>query len=103
MTDLKVADTCADQLKAIGEPNRIRIIDCLRTGTKNVTQLATLLQVEIVNISHHLGVLKSARLVEDKKRGRFVDYSLNPLYFKNDEANVTHIDLVWCKIQIVQS
>ncbi len=36
----------------------------------NVTQLAKALGVEIVNVSHHLGVLRNAGLVEDIKDGR---------------------------------
>ena len=100
MTDPKLAQECARQLQAIAEPNRIRIIDCLRTGKKNVTQLATLLDVEIVNVSHHLGVLKAADLVEDQKDGRFVIYSLHPKYFSNDRSNSTHVELGWCKIEI---
>ena len=51
---------------------------CLRTGSKNVTELAKLLNVEIVNVSHHLGVLRQAGLVQDEKHGRFVVYSLHP-------------------------
>src|ERR1700724_927273 len=82
MTDPKQAKTCAELLSAIAEPNRIRIIECLRTGSKNVTELAKLLNVEIVNVSHHLGVLRSAGLVHSKKKGRFVVYSLHPDYFK---------------------
>lgn len=76
MTDPKLAQECARQLQAIAEPNRIRIIDCLRTGQKNVTQLATLLDVEIVNVSHHLGVMRAAGIVQDRKDGRFVIYAL---------------------------
>jgi len=40
MTDPKQAKVCAELLQAIAEPNRIRIIECLRTGSKNVTELA---------------------------------------------------------------
>jgi ArsR family transcriptional regulator len=100
MTDEKKARECANRLQAIAEPNRIRIIDCLRTGSKNVTELAKLLNVEIVNVSHHLGVLRQASLVEDTKDGRFVIYALNPKFFSNDTANATHLDLGWCKIEI---
>ena len=74
MTDQKQAKACADMLQAIAEPNRIRIIECLRTGSMNVTQLAKALNVEIVNVSHHLGVLRTAGLVQDEKNGRFVVY-----------------------------
>ena len=100
MTDPKAAKVCADLLQALAEPNRIRIIDCLRTGSKNVTELAKLLSVEIVNVSHHLGVLRQSGLVQDEKHGRFVVYSLHTKYFTNDSAKATVVDLGWCKIEI---
>lgn len=100
MTDHKQAKQCADLLQAIAEPNRIRIIDCLRTGSKNVTELAKLLSVEIVNVSHHLGVLRQAGLVQDEKHGRFVVYSLHPKYFSNDNTKATYLDLEWCRVEI---
>jgi ArsR family transcriptional regulator, nickel/cobalt-responsive transcriptional repressor len=100
MTDIKMALDCAKKLQALAEVNRIRIIDCLRTGSKNVTELATMLKVEIVNVSHHLGVLRAAELVNDVKDGRFVNYSLNPHYFSNDTTNSTYVNLGWCKIEI---
>lgn len=103
MTDAKVAADCAKKLQALAELNRIRIIDCLRTGQKNVTELATLLNVEIVNVSHHLGVLRAAELVNDVKDGRFVIYSLNPQFFSNDSTNSTFANFGWCKIEIPQN
>jgi len=105
MTNLDRADKCAKLLQAIAEPNRIRIIECLTEGPKNVTELAKLLSVEIVNVSHHLGVLRSAHLVSAKKKGRFVVYSLSSDYFNvpaNGDARsaATQLDLGWCKIEI---
>ncbi len=100
MTDPTIAKQCADMLSAIAEPNRIRIIECLRTGSKNVTELAKALNVEIVNVSHHLGVLRTAGLVQDEKNGRFVIYSLHPKIFVNDNNKATFLDLGWCKIEI---
>src|SRR5262245_21119680 len=100
MTDAKQAKQCADMLQAIAEPNRIRIIECLRTGSMNVTQLAKALNVEIVNVSHHLGVLRTAGLVQDEKNGRFVVYSLHPKVFNNESNKATYLDLGWCRIEI---
>ena len=100
MTDPKQAKQCAELLQAIAEPNRIRIIDALRTGQKNVTELAKLLNVEIVNVSHHLGVLRQAGLVHDEKHGRFVVYSLHQKYFTNENSKATYLDLGWCRIEI---
>ena len=100
MTDEKTAQECADLLQALGEPNRIRIIDLLRAGSKNVTELSRLMQEEIVNVSHHLGVLREAGLVSDRKDGRFVIYSLHPRFFHSDASNSTRLDLGWCKVEI---
>jgi DNA-binding transcriptional ArsR family regulator len=100
MTNPKHAKECADRLQALAEPNRIRIIDCLLTGEKNVTQLAKALGVEIVNVSHHLGVLRQAGLVEDRKEGRFVIYTLNEGLFKTESSKVTSVELGWCKVEI---
>jgi ArsR family transcriptional regulator len=100
MSDKAQVDKCAELLQAIAESNRIRIIECLGTGSKNVTELATILNVKIVNVSHHLGVLKSAGLVQQEKQGRFVVYSLHPDYFTNNGGKTTELDLGWCQISI---
>ena len=100
MTDEKQAKDCAKMLQALAEPNRIRIIECLRTRSMNVTELAQALNVEIVNVSHHLGVLRTAGLVQDVKNGRFVNYSLHPKIFHNDSNKATFLDLGWCRVEI---
>lgn len=100
MTDPIEAQKCAELLQAIGEKNRIRIIECLWDGSKNVSELAKLLKIEIVNVSHHLGVLKSARLVHHEKTGRFVVYSLSPDYFNGDNAKHGALNLGWCQLTI---
>jgi len=100
MTEPNEAQKCADLLQAIGEKNRIRIIECLWEGSKNVSELAKLLKIEIVNVSHHLGVLKSARLVNHEKKGRFVVYSLAPEYFNGDSNKHGALNLGWCQLTI---
>jgi ArsR family transcriptional regulator len=100
MSDKQQVKDCAELLQAIAEPNRIRIIECLWDGSKNVTELANLLDVKIVNVSHHLGVLRSAGLVRQEKKGRFVVYSLHPDYFSMPNGKATHLDLGWCQMVI---
>jgi len=65
----------ADWLSNIGEPTRLKIIRALATGSKNVTELARLLNIEIVNVSHHLQRLRQADIVSADKQGRFVIYT----------------------------
>jgi DNA-binding transcriptional ArsR family regulator len=100
MSDKVQVKKCADLLQAIAEPNRIRIIECLWEGSKNVTELANLLDVKIVNVSHHLGVLRSAGLVRQEKKGRFVVYSLHTDYFSIPNGSSAHLVLGWCQLVI---
>lgn len=67
---------CAEQLKALSEPLRLRIVDALRQGPLTVSHIAELLETEIVTISHHLGILKHAELVSCERDGRFMIYRL---------------------------
>jgi len=72
---------CAAALRALADPDRLRIVTCLRGGPKNVSDLAQALQIEVVNLSHHLAVLRRADLVQTEKQGRFVIYSLSANFF----------------------
>ena len=99
-TGSKRLNECAIVFAALGEPHRIQIIDHLRSGSRNVTELAKLLNVEIVNVSHHLGILRSSGLVRDEKRGRYVIYSLHPDYFITEKNMPTLLELGWCRVEI---
>src|SRR5687767_15483709 len=63
-------------LRALGEPERLRIVQCLRTGPKSVSEVCRELGSPMPNVSHHLGALKEAGIVTASKRGRHVIYQL---------------------------
>lgn len=48
---------CAEKLRALSEPVRLQIVDLLLDGERSVTEIAEALGLEIVNASHHLGIL----------------------------------------------
>ena len=102
MEDHLESDRCARLLRAVGDPERLRIIQVLRGGPKNVGELASELGVETVNVSHHLGVLRTAGLVQDNKQGRFVIYQLHPDIFQPADNNATsdHLNLGCCRLEI---
>jgi ArsR family transcriptional regulator len=85
-------------LKALADPDRLKIIQCLQSGPKNVSQLSALIRRELVNVSHHLSVLRHAQLVRAARRGNFVEYSLhsalNPANQKGEG-----LDLGCCRIE----
>ena len=93
---------CAEQLKALAEPSRLRIVGALRSGPKTVTELAELLKVEIVTVSHHLGILYNARLVQKCRRGRFIDYSLPVGVFQatGTTCRTDFLELGCCRLEV---
>ncbi|MDZ7704690.1 MAG: metalloregulator ArsR/SmtB family transcription factor [Trueperaceae bacterium] len=64
--------------KALGDPTRAAIIGHLTAGTHCVCELQTALDLPANLLSHHLRVLREAGLVHDQRRGRWIDYSLEP-------------------------
>ena len=69
---------CAELLSALAAPERLKVVRFLAEGRHNVTEIAEMLAIPTVNVSHHLTVLKHAHLIQGKKEGRFVWYSLSP-------------------------
>ncbi len=70
-------ELCAGRLKALADPDRLRIVQQLFSGPMNVSDISDMLGEEIVKISHHLGVLRHAEVVQTQKQGRYVIYSLH--------------------------
>jgi rhodanese-related sulfurtransferase/DNA-binding transcriptional ArsR family regulator len=62
--------------KAIASPRRLEVIELLAQGERTVESLASALSVPVANASHHLQVLRAARLVDARKEGTFVFYRL---------------------------
>jgi ArsR family transcriptional regulator len=67
----------AEIFKALGEPNRIRILTALTSRRACVCELAEALSLNQPNLSRHLRVLKDAGLVRSRRRGTWTDYVLN--------------------------
>jgi DNA-binding transcriptional ArsR family regulator len=78
MLDYQDAKKVAAMLSAVGEPTRMMILHQLTDGPSHVGRLAELVGVPMVNISHHLGVMRQAGLLTDTKDGRRVIYSFHP-------------------------
>jgi len=62
--------------KALAHPVRMRILAMLRGGELCVCQLNAVIALAPSTISAHLGELKDAGLVAERKQGRWVHYRL---------------------------
>ena len=63
-------------LSALGEPNRFRIVELLRTGPRSVNDIRGRLRLRQSQVSQHLTVLKAAGLVEAEPRAQQRLYKL---------------------------
>lgn len=66
----------ADFFKALSHPLRIRILELLSDGDKSVNELQTLIGSEGSAVSQQLAILRSKNIVDGKKDGTKVMYSL---------------------------
>jgi ArsR family transcriptional regulator len=101
MRDPLKADLCSTYLRAVAEPDRLRIIQCLRSGPKSVSAICENLGTGIANVSHHLKFLRNAGLVTAKKQGRFVIYSLASKFARaSSDGSLDSLDFGCCRIEL---
>jgi DNA-binding transcriptional ArsR family regulator len=68
----------ADVYHAVADPTRRAILDRLRRGGSPVSELATGFRMTRSAVSKHLGVLRRARLVRERRDGRQRIYQITP-------------------------
>lgn len=74
--NLELQQFKADFFKALAHPLRIRILELLAEGDKNVNELQTLIGSEGSAVSQQLSILRSKNIVSGTKEGNRVTYTL---------------------------
>ena len=64
-------------LAALADPNRQKIIQCLKKSELPVSEIAKNLNITLATLSHHLDILRRADLVSSRREGRQIFYALN--------------------------
>jgi DNA-binding transcriptional ArsR family regulator len=72
-----VSKELATFLGVLGHPHRVRIVEELRGRELDVNSLQTLLGVSHSGVSQHLSILRSHRVVKERREGRHVYYQLS--------------------------
>lgn len=67
----------AEIFKALGDENRVEILIMLSKGEKCACKLLEELKVSQPTLSHHMKILCDAKLVNARKEGRWMHYSLS--------------------------
>ncbi len=81
-------------MKALSDPNRIKIIKMLQHKTMCVCEMQSALQISQPAVSKHLKLLEDAALVGSRKDGLWVNYHLadgsSSPYVANILGNLKH-------------
>ena len=64
--------------QALSDGTRLEILSVLTAGPINVSKIVAHLGCSQPAVSRHLRVLREASLIRDKRRGKEVEYSINP-------------------------
>ena len=62
--------------KALADPTRLRIVAILLRSEVCVCELMAILKMEQSRISHQLRILRDADIVEDRRDGRWIVYTI---------------------------
>ena len=62
--------------RLLGEPNRLKIVAHCLDGPLNVGEITARLEISQSLVSHHLRLLRAARLLKTGKRSKQVFYSI---------------------------
>ncbi|MBI3830410.1 MAG: winged helix-turn-helix transcriptional regulator [Planctomycetes bacterium] len=68
---------CVEAMRALADPNRLKIMDQLLRGPRNVTWLADSAGLTAYNASRNLSMLARAGLVSKEKKGQQRIYRLS--------------------------
>ena len=66
----------AERFKALAEPARLQMLNCLRSGELTVTELVEETELGQANVSKHLQLLHALGFVKRRKEGLYVYYAL---------------------------
>jgi DNA-binding transcriptional ArsR family regulator len=66
----------AEFFKVLGHPARIRVLEVLREGERSVGDLVPEIGIESSHLSQQLGILRRASIVQTRKEGSTVFYSV---------------------------
>lgn len=76
MIDIKLYEKKAELLKALAHPHRLCIVKGLMENNCNVTHIQNCLGLPQSTVSQHIAKLKAAGIIEGKREGSNICYSV---------------------------
>lgn len=77
--------------KALADKTRRRILELLKESDMTVNEIGKHFPITGASLSHHLDILKRARLVVTEREGQYIRYSLNVSVFEEVMKNIINL------------
>ena len=74
---MKTYEKNAKLFKAFCDPNRLLIVDRLRSGRQSAAELLEVLHIGQPTLSHHMKILIEAGIVRAWKEGKWMHYAIS--------------------------
>lgn len=78
----------ADLFRLLGEPNRLAIVTSCLDGPLSVGEITARLMLSQSLVSHHLRLLRAARLLKAVRQGKQVFYSIPDCHVRDMLTNM---------------
>jgi ArsR family transcriptional regulator, lead/cadmium/zinc/bismuth-responsive transcriptional repressor len=88
MLDADQKTELAELFRLLGEPNRLGIVASCLDGSLSVGEITQRLALSQSLVSHHLRLLRAARLLKAGKRGKQVFYSIPDCHVREMLTNM---------------
>ena len=82
-------------MKAISDPNRVKIVKLLQQKMMCVCELQGALGISQPSVSKHLKVLENAGLIQRHKEGRVHRFTVNPAPLQSAQSWIDHYQRFW--------
>jgi ArsR family transcriptional regulator, arsenate/arsenite/antimonite-responsive transcriptional repressor len=89
--------------KALGDENRLRILNILMGYELCVCELEVLLEMTQSNVSRHLGKLKSNGVITASKDAQWIHYKLNDKFVDENELLIRYLELNFNKSSLFKN
>nr|WP_243881359.1 metalloregulator ArsR/SmtB family transcription factor [Rummeliibacillus suwonensis] len=89
----------AKQLKAVSDPNRLKLLACLKKGEVCACDFVNVLHISQPAVSQHLKKLKEVGIIVERSAGTWKHYRLNEVqtpYIQSIIDDLEEISIIKC-------
>lgn len=79
----KTIEDIAEFFKIISDPTRVKLLFALSAGELCVQELMVVLDASSSRVSHQLSTLRAAKIVKQRREGKYVHYSLDDKHIED--------------------